>query len=199
MINYSLSEISEILRRLSEGDESAFRDIYNRYWKSVYKTADRYLQDKDLAQDIVQEVFASLWQKRESFGHVENLESYLVVVTQNFTYKQIKKSIAESRNYKIYLSGIDPESNNNIEDALLSKQYETLLQQAIDLLPPQQRQVFLLAREEGLTHEAIATRLNISQGTVKNHMVRALGTIRTYLAPHISTCIGVTATYFLLQ
>ena len=182
-------ELPELLRRLSEGDERAFRLIYNSYWKSVYRTAERYLRDSELAQDVVQEVFAGFWNKRDSFEHVENLESYLVVTTQHFTYRQLRKLAAESKNFEAYQSELSDVSNNEIEDMLLSKQYDELLAKAIEGLPPQQKQVFKLSREEGLSYEAIAARLQISQGTVKNHMVRALNTLRNVLAPHINASL----------
>lgn len=190
-------ERSELLRQLSEGSETAFRLIYNSYWKTVYRTAERYLRDQSLAQDVVQEVFVAFWDKRASFDHIENLESYLVVMTQHYTYRQLRKWAKESRNHEAYLSESPTPSHNDSEDVLLSKQYEELLTKAIDSLPPQQKQVFLLSREEGLSHEAIAERLQISQGTVKNHMVRALSTIRGLLAPHINACIAATFAYFL--
>lgn len=171
--------------RLSRGDEGAFRDVYDRYWRHVYRAAKRYLQSDDLAQDIVQEVFAALWHKKETFTTIRNLESYLVSVAHYHTFRLLRKWAAENKNNQEY--AYDFAGSVDDSDHLIRyNEYEMLLSEAVNLLPPQQKQVFQLARVEGLTHEAIASRLNLSQGTVKNHMVRALQSIRKYLAPHVS-------------
>lgn len=176
---------SEMLRRLSAGDESAFRQVYDRYWKGVFRAARRYLRSDDLAQDVVQEVFSSVWHRRDTFEHILNLESYLITIAHNHTYRELKKWASESKHQQAYAALLDV-SADNVDHALLEEQYEKLLEEAIDLLPPQQKLVFRLAKVEGLTHEAIARRLNLSQGTVKNHMVRALQFLRQYLGPHVA-------------
>lgn len=185
MGNSNAFDETEVLRLLSEGDEVAFRKVYNRYWKSVYKVALRYLQSEDLAQDVVQEVFSAFWYRRTEFTQIRNIESYLVVMAQNHTYKELRKWAAELKNNQQYVSNLEIVTDNS-DHKLLTKQYEELLAEAVRLLPPQQQQVFQMAKVEGLTHEAIAEKLNLSQGTVKNHMVRALRFIRHYLAPHVS-------------
>ncbi len=176
---------AQILYRLSTGDESAFRWVYDRYWKRVFRAAERYLQSRDLAQDVVQEVFSALWYKRETFTHIRNLESYLITVTRNHTYKELQKWASEMRHNEVYAS-LHSNVTDDSDHVILADQYEALFSEAVNLLPPQQKQVFQLAKIDGLTHEAIARRLNLSQGTVKNHMVRALRFIRRYLAPHVN-------------
>nr|WP_295924455.1 sigma-70 family RNA polymerase sigma factor [uncultured Dyadobacter sp.] len=184
MGNCSAFDETEVLRSLAEGDEVAFKQVYNRYWKSVYKVALRYLQSEDLAQDVVQEVFSAFWYRRTEFTQIRNIESYLVVMAQNHTYKELRKWAAEQKNNQKYVSNLEIVTDNS-DHKVLTNQYEALLAEAVRLLPPQQQQVFQLAKKEGLSHEAIAAKLNLSQGTVKNHMVRALRFIRHYLAPHV--------------
>ena len=185
MKNSNTFDETEVLRQLAEGDESAFKEVYNRYWKSVYKVALRYLQSEDLAQDVVQEVFSAFWYRRTEFTQIRNIESYLVVMGKNHTYKELRKWAAEIKNNQQYVSNLEIVTDNS-DHTVITKQYEDLLAEAVNLLPPQQQQVFKMAKVEGLSHEAIASKLHLSQGTVKNHMVRALRFIRHYLAPHVS-------------
>src|SRR5690606_41229207 len=96
----------DTLQRLSKGDEDAFRLIYVRYLKVVYHTAFRYLHREELAQDIVQEVFYTLWSKRERFTQVRSLESYLIWMTHHQVYAQYRKWATASRNCPIYAEGI---------------------------------------------------------------------------------------------
>lgn len=174
----------EIVRLLSEGHEPSFRAIYDRYWTKVFRVADRYLQSDDLAQDIVQDVFCALWDRRTEFSNIRNIEAYLFTMAQHQTYKAMRKWAYELRKNEEYVLNIVQEAEDS--DVLaLSNQYEDLLNKAIHLLPPKQREVFQLIREEGLSHQDVANKLNLSEAAVKKNMVRALHFIRGFLAPHL--------------
>lgn len=175
----------DVLIFLSKGDEKAFKWIYDRYGKSVFRAAYRYLGSKDIAKDVVQEVFSALWHKRETFKEIRNLESYLVTMAHRYTYKELKKWAYEATNNQEYASGLILSSDDS-DHLVRNNECDLLLAESIDALPPQQKLVFQLSREEGLTHEAIAKQMNLSQGTVKNHIVRALQQLRENLSPHVT-------------
>lgn len=179
---------SDVLHQLALGSEIAFKQLYDRYWLHIYRVTKRYTRSSALAEDIVQEIFSTLWNKRSEFTEVLHLEYYLVTMAKNLTYKTLRKlayeELAKSK-YTEERSLVD----DTLDDLLLEKQYEQLVQQAVKLLPSQQKQVFQLAKVEGLSHEAIAQQLNISRLTVKTHMAKALQFIRHYLQPHVGTYI----------
>jgi RNA polymerase sigma-70 factor (family 1) len=170
--------------QLAQGNESAFRQIYDRYWHSIYKVARRYTKSPALAEDIVQEVFSTLWDKRTEFTAVNHLEAYLVTIARNLTYKTMRRLAFEETQKNKFLSSQEF-TDNTFEDHLLEKQYEQLVEQAVSLLPSQQKTVFHMARVDGLSHDDIARQLNISRLTVKTHMAKALQFIRHYLQPHV--------------
>src|SRR5688572_22796602 len=85
----------EVLRQLTEGNESAFKQIYDRYWLSIYKTVKRYTKSPEVAEDIVQEIFTTLWNNRSNFREVINLEYYLITMAKNLTYKTLRKMAFE--------------------------------------------------------------------------------------------------------
>lgn len=184
----------DTLQRLSKGDEDAFRLIYDRYLKVVYHTAFRYLHREELAQDIVQEVFSTLWSKRERFTQVRSLESYLISMTHHQVYAQFRKWATESRSCQIYAEEIDWVTRDT-DHIIRTQQSEAILQELVDKLPAQQKLVYKMSRNEGMTHEAIARELNLSQGTVKNHLVRALQFLRQNLSHHIGMLIGLILGY----
>lgn len=175
-----------LLVKLSLGHESAFAAIYDRYWKMVYGTAERFLQSSTHAQDIVQEVFTSVWTHRAEFVEVENLEAYIKTMARNRIYSELRLAIREEKNKTSYLFSVET-SVNNCDFSILNDQNEQLLEGIVNQLPPRQQEIFNLARKEGLSHDKIAERLNVSNGTVKNHMVRALQTIRSYLMPQLNS------------
>ncbi len=86
---------NEVLQQLTEGNESAFKQIYDRYWLSIYKTVKRYTKSPEVAEDIVQEIFTTLWNNRANFKEVINLEYYLITMAKNLTYKTLRKMAFE--------------------------------------------------------------------------------------------------------
>lgn len=175
---------NEVLRQLTEGNGSAFKQIYDRYWLSIYKTVKRYTKSPEVAEDIVQEIFTTLWNNRSSFKEVINLEYYLITMAKNLTYKTLRK-MAFEKTVKNHWSVEGLQEENAANDAILDQQYAQLIQQAVGLLPSQQKQIFHMAKVEGLSHKDIAAQLKISHLTVKTHMAKALRSIRHYLEPHL--------------
>ena len=167
-------------QQLAAGSEEAFREVYLGYWNKIYSLALTYLKSPEAAQDIVQEVFLKIWKKRELLASVEDLESYIYITGRNEVINSFKK---------ISKTGISdaadvPDDIMLPDTATQVKELRQQLLKAINRLPPQQLQIFKLTREQGLSHEEIAQQLGISKATVKNHMVRALNTLRQYLRDH---------------
>jgi RNA polymerase sigma-70 factor (family 1) len=178
----------ELLRLLKGGSEFAFAQIFDRYRPQVYRTARRFLKSTELAEEIVQEVFLKLWLKREVIGEIERLDAFLYTMSRNLTFDALRKLSTEMVAKKDISLGAE-QSEDIADHALQETQYSELLQQAVSLLPPQQKQVFHLAKVEGLSHEAIAQQMNISRLTVKAHMAKALQSIRNHLQPHLGTMV----------
>jgi len=188
---------NEVLLQLTEGNESAFKQIYDRYWLGIYKTVKRYTKSQEVAEDIVQEIFTTLWNNRTHFTEVINIEYYLITMAKNLTYKTLRK-MAFEKEVRNHWSEEGLRKENVENDAVLDQQYAQLIQHAVGLLPSQQKQIFQLAKVEGLSHKDIAVQLKISHLTVKTHMAKALRAIRHYLQPHLSGVFVVCSSYLLL-
>ena len=186
----------EVLRQLTEGNESAFKQIYDRYWLSIYKTVKRYTKSPEVAEDIVQEIFTTLWNNRTHFTEVINIEYYLITMAKNLTYKTLRK-MAFEKEVRNHWSEEGLRTENVESDAVLDQQYAQLIQHAVGLLPSQQKQIFQMAKVDGLSHKDIATQLKISHLTVKTHMAKALRTIRHYLQPHLTNLFVVCVSLLL--
>jgi RNA polymerase sigma-70 factor (family 1) len=177
---------NEVLRHLTDGSASAFKQIYDCYWLSIYKTVRRYTKSPEIAEDIVQEIFTALWNNRSRFKEVTNLEYYLITMAKNLTYKTMRKLAFEQAVKNRWSSSERLHEEYSANDAILDQQYAQLIQDAVGLLPSQQKQVFHMAKVEGLSHKDIAAQLKISHLTVKTHMAKALRSIRHFLQPHLS-------------
>jgi RNA polymerase sigma-70 factor (family 1) len=170
----------ELLLQIAAGDQAAFEQFYNIHWRKIHSMALAYLKSPEQAQDIVQEVFLKLWAKRERLANVENPDAFIFIMGRNEVVNALKK--------KVNLHMIGEHTTDDLPDDLLLphqvmdiKQLEKKIGDAIEALPDRQKQIFKLSREEGLNHEQIAQRLGIERSTVKNHIVRALFTLRQHL------------------
>ncbi len=184
MVTDALYE-KELLKRIAQGDEAAFRIIFDRYKERFYAAAIKMTRSADTAEEIVQEVFITLWLRRAVLATVENPASYLFTIVYNNIYAHFKKLAVEKR----MKQGVGKRINDTespTEDKLIDKENQQLLQSLIQQLPPQQQSVYKLSKLEGLSRGEIAERLHISPNTVKNHLQEAVKFIRVHFNKTIS-------------
>lgn len=174
----------EELMLLARGDTHAFANLYNRYKNRVFTTALRYLKARELAQEVVQDTFLKVWELRATFIHVKNAEAYIFIMARNRTLTQLKKITADQAAQYQYTA---VHSRREIVGGqeLLEQENNRLLEETLEMLTPQQRKVFNMSREEGLSHQAIADKLNISTNTVNNHIKDSLKVMRRRLQPYM--------------
>ncbi|KAF2516629.1 RNA polymerase sigma factor [Flavobacterium foetidum] len=174
----------ELLLELSQGSEPAFTTMYNLYKNNVYSTALRITRSKIQAEEAVQDIFLKIWQNRENLAEVTHFENYLFIISRNHLFNSIKKIAREtslvSKNDLNETGFID--TDLNIKD----EQYNTILNQIVEQLPPQQQKVYQMAKRDGLSHQKIGEDLGISTETVKKHMAQALKFIRIKIAPYMN-------------
>lgn len=171
---------SMLVQQLSQGDRKAFEIIYSKYWRLLLDVAWKGLQDKPAAEDLVQGVFLSLWQKREQL-QVNNLEAYLKAAVR---YKVLNYIVRTKRTHQffesfheIFQEKITPETK------LLAKNLQDVIHAYAAILPEKRREIFMLYVQSCLSTKEIADRLGLSQKTVQNQLGISLQGLRTKLVP----------------
>lgn len=164
--------------RIAQGDESAFDAFYKKHWQFVYDSAFKRLDDREAAQDITQEVFSQFWQQHQAnrVREIENMRAYLFVAVRN----QVLKWIERERKYipiSDSLSQLQTHAGGP-DSAMLFNELYTAYHKVVELLSPQQRLIFKLRYDEGLSSHEIADELQISDKTVRNQLGRALGKVK---------------------
>jgi RNA polymerase sigma-70 factor, Bacteroides expansion family 1 len=187
----------ELVSRVIVGDEAAFAQLFNLYRNKLYSFIYHLSGSASVAEDILQETFLKIWRDREQLAGIENFNAYLYRMAQNHAINVLRRQSREALLLH-ELRRLAPEGVQG--DAwLAAKEVQKALQQAIDQLPPQQRKVYQLGREQGFSYGQIAQSLNISVSTVRNHMVQALKAIREYIARHYPALLILTSLLSLLR
>jgi len=132
-------------------------------------------------KDIIQEVFLKLWEHRHRLQEIHNIEAWLYRVTENKVIDFLRKAAADSRLKDTIWNNIS-QARNDTDEWMEAKEYNRIIQQAIDLLPPQRKRIYCLHKKDGLDHAQIAEELSISRHTVKNQLSAALQSIRSFVA-----------------
>ncbi|HSC38537.1 MAG TPA: sigma-70 family RNA polymerase sigma factor, partial [Chitinophagaceae bacterium] len=132
------------------------------------------------ADDLLQNVFVRLWEKRAELYEVKSIENYLFILARNMVLNHIKRKAIEQNVYQVVRSRL-AESAHSTENAVLETEYKRLLQEAIDALPAQQKQVYLMATEAAMSYEDIASQMGLSKLTIKKHLELARKSIRAHI------------------
>lgn len=174
---------SELIDRLKQDDEEAIALIYKNYWEPLYRAAYNIIKDRDICEDMVQELFIRLWNNRHAIEITVSLKAYLHASIRYEVYRQIRMGRVKEHIYDQLLERLHaPGVHANIEYEELVAQISAIVNQ----LPEKCREVYKLSRQENLTHKQIAERLNISTKTVENHLTKALRQLRTSLGVEIT-------------
>ena len=175
---------NELQQLVIKGDKFAFETLFDRYWKRLYSYAFKIYREEEVCEDIVQEIFISLW---NTLPHttILNLESYLIRAVKYKIANHIR-SLKFTQEHLDILNNISviPKTVNDLEYLEL----ETNILQEIEKLTPKCKEVFLLSRFENFSNAEIASKLNLSQHTVEKHISNALKLLRN----NIDTCQLVT-------
>nr|WP_315173992.1 RNA polymerase sigma-70 factor [uncultured Flavobacterium sp.] len=187
-LNSSLKD-KKLLYELSQGSELAFTELYNTYKNNIYATALKITKSKDLSEEVVQDVFLKIWQNHKKLADIENIENYLFIISRNHIFDMLKK-IARENNVTAVVEYKNTFTNDT-DTAIKDNQYNTILNQIIEQLPPQQQKIYKMAKWEGLSHQKIGEELGISPETVKKHMAQALKFVRNKISPYLHLLLSM--------
>ena len=172
-----------LLLEIAEGNEKAFRRLFDHYWRKIYSVAFVLTKSSTVSEEIVQDVFLKIWLKREQLPAIQKFDGFLFTIARNHIYNNLRSKTTELP-FVEQLEQCFVETSGLPDQELFLKETKQMIERAVEQLPAQQRTVFELSRNDGLDHAKIAERLAISKLTVKSHMTQALKSIRTYLQVH---------------
>lgn len=170
-----------LIALIRENDLAAFERIYNKYWSKLYLSAYNIIRDRQISEDITQEVLVNLWMKRTSL-ELNSLNAYLYTAVRYQVFNVIRSGKVRADRFNKLEELF---SSNGGEYLLSEKDINRLLEQGIAELPEKCRQIFIMSRKEHLSTKEIAERLGIAPKTVENQLTVALNRLRKTLGDFV--------------
>jgi len=178
-MDYRLLADEILLKFLRISDELAFKEIYQRYWKGLYFSALHKINNSEIAEDIVQNVFTDLWEKREKHS-IQNISAYLETAVKYQVINYIKSAISKKAHLSIVGEKQKAEENNT-DLFLLVQELNTAIDKAISQLPQKTQTIFRLSRFEQHSNKEISHIMDLSEKAVEYHISQSLKSLRFYL------------------
>lgn len=181
MSGYERYNEAELLSLLIQGDEKAFDVIFRSHFDALFNHAFKRLRNKEDSQELVQQIFLSLWENRHKLHHVRPpLRIYLSCAMRYNIIKHYRNSGVRER-YAAHYTRVATLADNSTQEEIDFRETQSLVEEAVSSLPERMQEAFRLSREENLSSEFIAQRMNISPRTAENLLMQALKRLRTSL------------------
>jgi RNA polymerase sigma-70 factor (ECF subfamily) len=164
-----------LFEKIKSGDKKAFESLFKEHYLHLVAFANTFLHDMNNAENIVQNIFVKLWEKRKKYK-ISSIKGYLMVAVRNSCHNEIKR-LQHEQNFMLSMKKTDAFEIVNYSDSRVMEKIENIINQ----LPEQRKRIFKLNRLEGLKYREIAARLNISPKTVEIQMGKALKFLREHL------------------
>ena len=180
-----------IWKKVQEGDISSFEVLYRKYFSCLCRYASQLLNDRFLAEETIQDIFLKLWETRQQvFVHGGSFRTYLYRITHNQCMDILKKNKTQ-KNLFIHLPSPDEWAyiaekygfDDYVIERLEAEETATLIEQIVEQLPAQCREIFRLSRNEEKTNEEIAQQMGLSESTVRVQLYRAIQKIQKKILP----------------
>lgn len=173
-----LSEDKELFNRIATGDEQAFTDLFRLYTPKLLPFLIKLTRNEQLAKEMFQETFLRLWVNRSDLINVKQPAAWIYKIGSNVSITYLR---TQSNRRRLLKNVEIVEAGEFVTEMIDSKELKLIIRRAVDLLPEKRREVYQLSREEGLSHQEIAEKLNIAVNTVKAQIGTSLKFIQEFI------------------
>ena len=177
-----------LVQQMKDGNQTAFENLFHEHYEILCRFGLKWVQDPDQVEEIVQEAFVGIWEKRDSLNITGSFRSYLFAAIRNACLNYIKHMKVRAE-HQTYVQAITNPNLDSADKLLEASELQKAINKAVDELPDRCRAVFKLSREEGKKYSEIAEELDISIKTVENQMGKALKTLRIELKDYLTILI----------
>lgn len=166
------SSVKALLIKIRDHDDRAFGELYDQFSTQLYANILRMVKDRELAQELLQEVFVKVWEKRALIDPEKPFTAYLFQIAKNLVYDHFRK-LALDKKFEQHLMTHGLDRYSHIEEDLIDKERKQLFLDAVNKLSPQRKQVFTLCKLEGKSYHEVSDMLQISTSTISDHLLKS--------------------------
>ncbi len=183
----------ELLSRLAEGDQYAFEQLYLSYGPKIYRKILQLVKQTAIAEELLQDVFVKIWEKRKALDNRKSFKSYLYTIAKNLVVDLFRKAALDRQMLEKFI--IDNTELHYpfepVEDH--GAQSNTIIQKALETLSPRRKHIYTLIKLEGKSYEEVAELLGISTSTINDHVVKATKSLKAYFDENDMILIALLA------
>ena len=180
-----------LLQQVAESNEQAFKILFDAYRDRLYAYILGMIRSKEVAEEVVMDVFLKIWLAKDVVTQIENFDAFLFRVAYNKSIDFLRSAARDPVFRDCLWNDIQLAGDAHADNAVILREYETQLRKAISLLSPQRKEAYLLSRENGFSHREIAEKLDLSKHTVSNHIVESQRFIRSYLISNMDLALAI--------
>ncbi len=177
MIDYSTYSDNELVAILRQNDVEAFNQIYDRYFSKLFDSGYKRLHNTVLCEEVVQDVFIKLWERRDSITLTIGLSNYLYTAIKYKVFDLYREQLLRNK----FTYAVHPDKDNSTIELVFLNDLKAHIEVLVEGLPDKCRSVYRLSRVEHKTNKEIALLLNISEKTVEGHLTKALAKLKIEL------------------
>jgi RNA polymerase sigma-70 factor (family 1) len=180
----ALIDESQLLQQLADGSQEAFTSLFKHYQPKLYYYLLPFTEGSNHhPEEIIQDIFVTIWFKREAFIGIQSFEFYLYRMARNRLLDIYRGEISRQKNEALFVQRFDSQDNRT-ENEIKFKEYHAIALKAINLLPERRRQIFELSTQQDLSLDEIADQLDLSKDVIKKQLYLANRSIREYIRLH---------------
>ena len=172
-----------LVSELKNGNEKAFRQLFDLYHQDIYGYSISLLKSKEAAEENVQDVFMKVWQHRENLNPEQSFKAFIFTIARNQAFNSLNKA-ANDALLKEAIFYESQKSHDYGDYSIREADCKKLRKEAMEQLPPKRKKIFKMSRKKGMSYEEISQELGISLNTVRNQMSKALESMRVFFQVH---------------
>ncbi len=184
---------ADLTRRVKSGEKEAYQALFERYAPKIYHFALSYLKSTADSEELVQDVFLKVWEKRDILDASQNIKAFIFKIAINTIYDFIRRKNIENAFQEFSKANYAADSNNTW-DTVIFEEMQTTINSLVAQMPEQRKKIFKLSKNKGLSNDEIAQELNLSKRTVENQLYRAL----LFLKEHLRNESAIALLFFFL-
>ncbi len=183
-----------LITGLREHNQQVFDYVFHEYYSSLCYYASQFIENHKDIEDLVQELFVTIWEKGEQLYIDSSLRAYLFVAVKHRCISHLRKQKSAEK-YEDYLKSVLETNHNAVEQQYTERELREMIDQAVENLSPKCAEVFRLSREQGFSNQEIADQLSMSKRTVETHISNALRSLRAELQENWAVSLLVLAKF----